>query len=204
VGIRAHVVEGWVSDRPGGSLASLGDLDAVLDRAALLGIELDTRYRVLAATFEPVAERYPWAAGTGGVVVVDRRVQVLLSPISTVLASFRRRVTTADGGRTEVYTVREDQLTDVVAAFDDAPAEGPLFGKPEPRPGSWAPAWSLQGRSTAGDGTAHTVTISVRHDDGGGELAFDLFARFDEVRVKDPFGTELFTLAAPGPFDLGG
>lgn len=183
--------------------STLADLDAVLEGAALLGLELDTRYRVLAATLEPTADRYPWGRGAGGVAIVDRRVQVLVSPVSTILGSLRRRVPTDDGGRTEVYTFTDEQLVDVVSAFDGAPVEGPLFGRPEPRPGSWAPEWSLQGRSTAGDGVTHTITVSVRHDDGAGELALDVFARFDEVLVRDPFGNDLFGDEPPDPLGLG-
>lgn len=182
--------------------STLAELDAVLDGAALLGLELDTRYRVLAATLEPTVDRYPWGRGVAGVAIVDRRVQVLVSPVSTILGSLRRRVP-SDGGRTEVYTFADEQLVDVVGAFDGASVEGPLFGRPEPRPGNWAPEWSLQGRSTAGDGVANTITLSVRHDDGAGELALDVFARFDEVLVRDPFGNDLFGAEPPDPLGLG-
>jgi hypothetical protein len=202
VTIRGRELEGWVTDDPAAP-SSLAELDAVLDGAALLGLELDTRYRVLAATLEPTAGRYPWRRGAGGVEIVDRRVQVLVSPVSTILGSLRRRVPTEDGERTEVYTFSDEQLVDVVSAFDGAPVEGPLFGRPEPRPGSWAPEWSLQGRSSAGDGVANTLTVSVRYDDGAGELALDLFARFDEVQVKDPFGNDLFGAEPPDPLGLG-
>ncbi|WP_052667450.1 hypothetical protein [Nitriliruptor alkaliphilus] len=184
-------------------VTTLTELESVLDGAALLGLELDTRYRVLAATLEPTPDRYPWRSGVGGVEVVDRRVQVLVAPVSTILGSLRRRVPTDEGGRTEVYTFSDEQLVDVVSAFDGAPVATPLFGQPEPRPGTWAPEWSLEGRSTAGDGVTHTFTVSVRHDDDAGELALDLFVRFDEVHVKDPFGTELFASAPPDPLDLG-
>lgn len=184
------------------AVTTLDDLERVLDGAALLGLELDTRYRVLAATFEPQDDHYPWGRGVGGVTVVDRRIQVLLSPVSTILASLRRTVPGTADPRTEIYTFGEDQLVDVVAAFGGAPVEPPLFGRAEPRPGSWAPQWSLEGRSTAGDGTTRTVTVSVRTVDADGSLALDLFARFDELLVKDPFGTDLLTLRPRGPLDL--
>lgn len=194
---------GWVIDglRP----TRVVDLEPVLDGAGLLGLELDTRYRVLAVTLEPARERYPWGAPGGGVVVVDRRVQLLLSPISTILGSLRRVGAGEGSTRTEVYTFTDEQLVDVASAFDGAPVGGPLFGRPEPRPGSWGPEWSLQGRSSAGDGTTDTITISVRHADGAGELALDLFARFDELRVRDPQGTDLFRAgpAPDDPLDLG-
>jgi hypothetical protein len=202
------VADGEPSTGPPGveqPVTTLAQLDAVLDGAALLGLELDTRYRVLAATLEPTRDRYPWGSGGDSVVVVDRRVQLLLSPVSTILGSLRRRVATGEGERTEVYTFTDEQLVDIAGALDGAPVIGPLFGRPEPRPGSWAPEWSLEGRSTAGDGITHTVTVSARSDDGAGELALDLFARFDEVLVRDPRGTDLFGTgpSASGPLDLG-
>jgi hypothetical protein len=157
----------------------VGELDAleqVLEGAALLGLELDPRYRVLAATFEPSTDRYPWEA------TEDRRLQVLLFPVSTILASFRHR----EDGRLVLRRFEDSQLLDVVAAFDGAEVTGPLFGQPEPRPGQWAPEWSLEGRSTAPDGRQRTFTVALRHDD----LELDLFARFDDVEVKDATGQE--------------
>jgi hypothetical protein len=164
---------------------ALEQLERVLESAATWGLELDPRYRVLAATFEPTAERYPWGP------VHDRRLQVLLFPVSTILASLRQR----EGGRVVVRRFTDDHLLDVVAAFEGAPAEPPLFGRPEPRPGQWAPEWSLEGRSTAPDGNRRTVTVQLRRDD----LELDLFARFDDVEVKDATGVERSLTAGDGP-----
>jgi hypothetical protein len=155
-------------------VAELDGLERVLDGAALLGLELDPRYRVLAATFEPTADRYPWEETD------DRRLQVLLFPVSTILASFRQR----EDGRLVLRRFEDVQLLDVVAAFDGAGVSGPLFGQPEPRPGQWAPEWSLEGRSTAPDGRQRTFTVALRHDD----LELDLFVRFDDVEVKGATG----------------
>jgi hypothetical protein len=160
-------------------VAEVGQLDgfeAVLDGAALWGLELDPRFRVLAATFEPPADRYPWEA------TEDRRLQVLLFPVSTILASLRQR----DGDRVVVRRFTDEQLVDVVAAFAGATVAGPLFGRPEPRPGQWAPEWSLEGRSSAPDGIRRTCTIGLRHED----LELDLFVRFDDIEVKDATGAE--------------
>lgn len=198
VWVRDRARERWVIDEQ--QPARVADLEPVFEGAALLGLELDVRYRVLAITLEPTRERYRWGSPRGSVVVADRRVQLLASPVSTILGSLRRTVTTSEGPRTEVYTFTEEQLVDVAGAFDGAPVRGPLFGRPAPRPGSWAPEWSLQGRSTAGDGTTDTVTISVRYDDGAGELALDLFARFDELRVRDAQGSDLIRVG-PSPDD---
>ncbi len=149
-------------------------LEPVLDGARLWGVELDTRFRVLAATFEPTLERWPWQHTD------DRRVQVLCFPVSTILASLRRE---SDEQRA-VLEFDAEQLLDVVGAFDGARVEGPLFGRPEPQPGSWGPQFSMQGRSTAPDGVRHTITVQLRHE----ELALDLFARFDELQATDATG----------------
>jgi hypothetical protein len=157
-------------------VAELDVLEDVLEEASLWGLELDPRYRVLAATFEPTAERYPWGPSD------DRRMQVLLFPVSTILASLRQR----EDGQVVVRRFADAQLVDVVAAFDGAPVASPVFGRPEPRPGQWAPEWSLEGRSTAPDGNRRTVTVQLRRDD----LELDLFVRFDDVEVRDATGHE--------------
>ena len=149
-------------------------LEPVLDGARLWGVELDTRFRVLAATFEPDAGRFAWDH------IDDRRIQLLCFPVSTILASLRRE---SDGQRA-VLEFDAEQLLDVVAAFDGARVEGPLFGQPEPQPGSWGPQFSLHGRSTAPDGVRHTLTVALRHED----LALDVFARFDELQLTDAAG----------------
>jgi hypothetical protein len=157
-------------------VGELDGLEQVLEGAALLGLELDPRYRVLAATFEPATDRYPWEP------TEDRRLQVLLFPVSTILASLRQR----EDGRVVVRRFEDAQLLAVVAAFDGATVTGPLFGQPEPRPAQWAPEWSLEGRSTAPDGRQRTLTVALRT----GDLELDLFARFDDVEVKDATGQE--------------
>jgi hypothetical protein len=157
-------------------VSELDGLEEVLRGAAVWGLELDPRYRVLAATFEPTADRYPWEP------TEDRRLQVLLFPVSTILASLRHR---EPDGRLVVRRFADDQLLDVVAAFGGTAVDGPLFGQPEPRPGQWAPEWSLEGRSTAPDGRRRTFTLSLRADD----LELDLFARFDDLELKDATGT---------------
>lgn len=156
---------------------ALERLGAVLDWAALWGMELDTRFRVLAATFEPSLERYPWGESD------DRRVQVLFFPVSTILASLRR----LDEDEPALVTFDVAHLVDVVAAFDGATVPPPLLGRPEPKPGEWGPRFSLEGRSTTADGTRNTLTVQLRTED----LELDLFARFDDAEVKDPAGEEL-------------
>jgi hypothetical protein len=185
-----------------GTDAAIAALESALAGARLLGLELDTRYRVLALTVEPDGPADPWGGEVADDdVEVDRRRQLLVSPVSTVLASLRR--SPGGGEPVQVLTFADDQLVDVAAAFGGARLETPLFGRPEPRPGSWAPAWSLEGRSTAGDGVGRTLTVRVRTDDDPGELALDLFARFDEVLVRDADGRDLERIAPRGVLGLG-
>lgn len=163
---------GWLSD------AEVAALDGMLEDALLLGAELEPRYRVLALTVEPALERYVWEASPA-----DRRLQVLVSPVSTMLVSLRR----AAGDGYELLTFTEDQLVDVVAVLDGPRLSAPLFGRPEPRPGEWSPRFSLEGRSSAPDGTTRTIRVEVEHE----ELRLGLFARFDQVEVRDPAGRSL-------------
>ena len=162
----------WLSD---GEVARLSE---VLEGAAVLGAELEPTYRVLALTLEPTQERSPWGA-TG-----DRRVQLLASPVSTLLVSLRR--VTTDGTK-ELLTFEQDRLVDVVAALDGAQVSGTLFGRSEPRPGEWGPRFSLEGRSSAPDGTSRTLRVELAADD----LTFGLFARFDQVELRDAAGQPL-------------
>lgn len=159
-------------------MTSRSDVDRLEDVCAgaqLWGIELDPRYRVLAVTLEPQPGTAPWE------LVDDRRVQVLCSPVSTILAGLRRTATA------EVVTFEAEQLLDVSATFGGCTLAPPVFGRPEPRPGQWGPAFSLQGRSTAPDGRAHTLTLSVADT----EASLDVFARFDELEVRHADGREL-------------
>ncbi|MGM0618319.1 MAG: hypothetical protein ACQEUI_09280 [Actinomycetota bacterium] len=166
-----------------GAGAALSDdevarLEQVIEGAAVLGAELEPTYRVLALTVEPTPERYPWGAAA------DRRIQVLAAPVSTMLVALRR---VAEDGTKELLTFEQERLVDVVAALDGAAITGPVFGRPEPRPGEWAPRFSLQGRSSAPDGTGRTLRLEL----DAADLRFGLFARFDEVEIRDTSGQPL-------------
>ncbi|MFA9445195.1 hypothetical protein [Egicoccus sp. AB-alg6-2] len=155
----------------------LSDYEDLFVGARLWGLELEPRYRVLAVTLELTEAAHPRDG------VEDRRVQLLVHPVSTILASLR---SVGEEGR-RLHTFEDSQLVDVAAAVGGAEVTSPLFGRPEPRPGTWGPQFSLEGRSTAPDGTRHTLTIVVRTDD----LELDLFARFDVMELKDPHGADL-------------
>ncbi len=168
--------------------ARLEAVEALLDGALLLGAELDARYRVLGLTVEPTADHHP----DGG--VADRRLQVLLHPSSTFVASLR--VEDADERRVEAFVL--EQLPDVVHALDAPTIAGPVFGRPEPAPGEWGPSPSLEGRSSAPDGTFRRLRLEV----ASGVRRFGLFATFDDVDVRRPDGTDVELPGAGG--DAGG
>ena len=164
--------EGALSD------AEVARLEEALAGAALLGAELEPTYRVLALTLETQPGRTPWERAD------DRRIQLLASPVSTMLVALTRE---DEAGARELLTFEQEQLVDVVAALDAPQLTGQLFGRGEPRPGEWAPRFSLQGRSSAPNGTSRTIRIEVET----GDLRFGLFARFDDVDVRDPDGASL-------------
>ncbi|MEX2532426.1 MAG: hypothetical protein WD360_00510 [Nitriliruptoraceae bacterium] len=158
-------------------VGDLGSVEQLLNGAAVWGIELEPKFRVLGLTLEPVTDTTQTALGTD---LRDTRLQLACFPVSTILGSLRQNTT--DG--VTVLRFTEAQLVDVVAAFDGAELSSPIFGRPEPRPATWAPTFSLEGRSSAPDGVSATITVSLRR----GDLALDLFARFDEWRLLDATG----------------
>lgn len=158
-------------------IGDLGPVEQLLNGAGVWGIELEPKFRVLGFTIEPAADT---AIAISGTALADPLLQLACFPVSTILGSLRQN--TADG--VTVLRFTEAQLIDVVAAFDGAELSSPIFGRPEPRPGTWAPTYSLEGRSSAPDGVSATITVSLRRDD----LALDLFARFDEWRLLDATG----------------
>jgi hypothetical protein len=152
-------------------------LERVLAGARLLGLELDPRYRVLAATVEPSPEAHP--RGT----VEDPRLQVLAHPVSTFLGALQRQV----DDQARIETFETEQLPDVAAAFAGEPLQAPVLGRPEPRPGEWGPQLSIQGRSTAPDGRSRTVTFAV----STGDAHLRVFARCDVLEVRDAEGNDV-------------
>lgn len=171
---------GGAGQAPEGALsdAEVARLEEALEGAALLGAELEPTYRVLALTLETQPGRTPWERAE------DRRIQLLASPVSTMLVALTRE---DEAGARELLTFEQEQLVDIVAALDAPALTGQLFGRGEPRPGEWAPRFSLQGRSSAPNGTLRTIRIEA----GSGDLRFGLFARFDDVEVRDPEGSNL-------------
>ena len=145
----------------------------VVTGARCWGIELDPRYRVLAVTVEPDPLRTPGTAGEH---------QLLCFPVSVLLVAVTRRIEQDGAVRTALVTFELEQLTEVSERFGGALIQEPPFGHPEPRPGTWGPRYSLEGRSSASDGTSATLTLDLTTED---EARLRLFARFDDVELRD-------------------
>jgi hypothetical protein len=161
-------------------------LEDVLSGARCWGIELDPRYRVLAVTVEPDPLRAP---GTPG------EHQLLCFPVSTFLVALTRPAPAdapEETPRVALLTFDLEQLTAVSERLGGATIVGPVLGLPEPRPGTWGPRYSLEGRSSAPDGTRNTLTLDLAGD-GGARLR--LFARFDDAELRDGARTLVHTTA---------
>lgn len=133
------------------------------------GLELEPVWRVLAVTVEPAGGGEP--------------VQVLCSPVSVLLAALTRRV----DGVPVLATFDAAVLPDVAARLGGARIGPEPFGAPEPRPGAWGPRLSLEGRTSAPDGTGSTLLLDLQEDDA----RLRLFARFDAAEVRSADGTLL-------------
>lgn len=149
-------------------------LDKGLDGACLWGLELDTRYRVLAGTVEPKAARHPYGDAP------DRRLQLLLFPCSVI----RARLVRENDGPQAIERFEVGQLVDVVEALEGATISGPMFDRSEP---DWGSEVSLRGESSAPDGRAHNIRIRMEHD----HRILDLYATFDDVQVLTPEGEDV-------------
>jgi hypothetical protein len=154
-------------------MADLDTLGDVVTGSRCWGIELDPRYRVLAVTVEPDPLRTPGTAGEH---------QLLCFPVSVLLVAVTRPVVEDGASRTALVTFDLEQLTSVSERFGGAVIDERPFGQPEPRPGTWGPRYSLEGRTSAADGTRATLTLDLRTED---DSRLRLFARFDDVELRD-------------------
>jgi hypothetical protein len=123
----------------------------------------------------------PDRAGTGP--DGDDRLLVVAHPVSTILATLVER---SAAGAT-LRTFEAEHLPDVVAALDQARLAGPFLGLPEPRRGAWGPRYSLEGRSSAPDGTGSSLTLVAGTD----ALRLSLYVRCDVVELRTPTGDAL-------------
>lgn len=153
------------------------DVDAdqlrdLLRAGPVWGAEIDIRFRVLALTVEPDAAAHPDPDAT------DRRLQVLLHPVSAVAASLVEH--TDDGA--VVRRFDEQQLPDVVAMFDGATTTtDPLPDAPADLD-ALAPRLSMRGQASVGDGVRHHLHLHLVADD----LSLDLWASFDTAEARPP------------------
>jgi hypothetical protein len=166
-------------------VVDLHAIGAVLSGARCWGIELDPRYRVLAVTVEPDPLRTPGTAGEH---------QLLCFPTSVLLVAVTRPLEQDGRIATALMTFELDELTTVSERFAGTAIEGDPFGHPEPRPGTWGPRYSLEGRSSAADGTRATLTLDLATEDGS---RLRLFARFDDAELRDGARTSLMGTTPP-------
>ena len=171
-------------------MATIDALADVVTGARCWGIELDPRYRVLAVTVEPDPLRAPGTAG---------EQQLLCFPVSVLLVAVTRPVVEDGQARTALVTFDLEQLTAVSERFAGASIDEPPFGRPEPRPGTWGPRYSLEGRTSAADGTRRTLHLDLATEDGS---RLRLFARFDDAELRDAARTRILGTGETAP-DLG-
>ena len=162
-------------------------LSDVVTGARCWGIELDPRYRVLAVTVEPDPLRAPGRAG---------EYQLLCFPVSVLLVTVTRPLVEDGTPRTALVTFDLEQLTAVSERFAGATIDGGPFGGPEPRPGTWGPRYSLEGRTSAADGTRRTLHLDLATEDGS---RLRLFARFDDAELRDASRTRVLGTGEIGP-----
>ncbi len=154
-------------------MTAIDTIADVVTGARCWGIELDPRYRVLAVTVEPDPLRTPGTAGEH---------QLLCFPVSVLLVAVTRPIVEDGASLTALVTFDLDQLTPVSERFAGAVIDEAPFGRPEPRPGTWGPRYSLEGRTSAADGTRRTLSLDLRTED---DARLRLFARFDDVELRD-------------------
>jgi hypothetical protein len=146
-------------------------LEGWFQGARLWGVELDPRYRVVAITLEVAADvDVPALRGAD-----DRRLQLLLYPVGRLAVRLQ-----VDGHEPERFAV--ETLPEVVGELDGPLVAGPLFGGAD-----LEDPVSLQGSSTAADGWTHRFAVSVV----AGATGLELFATFDDVRVRSATGEDL-------------
>lgn len=162
----------------------VADLDHLLMSGPVWGAEIDTRFRVLALTIEPDDTRHPDSSAT------DRRLQVLLHPVSAVAASLVQQ--TDDGPA--LLRFGQEQLPDIVAALDGAVPSSPVLVERSADLDALNDRLSLRGHATVGDGTRHHLHLRL----AAADLTFELWASFDELVVRGPDDA----VEPPDVFDL--
>lgn len=166
-------------------------IDDLLADARVWGLELETGFRVLAATVEVEPDRHP-----DGPEVEDPRLQVLLHPVSRVAALLTRE---DPGGPVAIERFGEAQLPLVVDRFDGpVPSRVVLDGRPDPT--AWAPELSLEGASNAPDGRRHDLELTL---DGPEGRRLRLAVWFDDIELRRPDGTAIGPTGPADPLGLG-
>jgi len=147
-------------------------VEQVIDGATCWGAELDTRYRVLGVTLDPVPGTHPDGP------VDDTRLQLVLHPCAWVQARLLRD----DGESRVVESFGVEQLVLVVDRLGGARIEGPVLDQAH---GPLEGPLSLEGRSETGDGTAHEAVLRM----SGGGRRLELRVTCDVVELRRPDGS---------------
>ena len=146
-------------------------VDEVLDGATCWGAELDTTYRVLAVTVEPLPGRHPDGD------VDDPRLQVVLHPCSEVTARLVH-------DRTTVEQFSVSQLVAVVDRLDGPVLHAPVVTADAP---PLTGELSLEGaaNATVRDGRSHAALFEL----AGEDRHLTLRVTYDEVELRRPDGS---------------
>lgn len=157
-------------------------IDHVLDGATCWGAELDTTYRVLAATVEPLPARHPDGD------VADRRLQLVLHPCSEVAARLVH-------DRTAIEQFPVEQLVHVVDRLDGPVLSAPVVTADAP---PLTGDLSLEGaaKPIVQDGRTHAALFELE----GGDRRLTLRVTYDEAELRRPDGS---TVAPPEQRDVG-
>lgn len=147
-------------------------VEQVIAGATCWGAELDTRYRVLGVTLDPVPGTHPDGP------VDDTRLQLVLHPCAWVQA----RLVRDDDERSIVEAFSVEQLVPVVDRLGGAPIGGPVFDQQH---GPLQEPLSLEGRSETADGHAHEAVLRLH----GGGRRLELRVTCDVVELRRPDGS---------------
>ncbi len=151
--------------------AVVAHVEQVIAGATCWGAELDTRYRVLGVTLDPVPGTHPDGP------VDDTRLQLVLHPCAWVQARLVR-----NGQQPVVEAFSVEQLVAVVDRLGGARIEGPVLDQGH---GPLQEPLSLEGRSETPDGHAHEAVLQLT----GGGRRLVLRVTCDVVELRRPDGS---------------
>jgi hypothetical protein len=155
-------------------------LNIALEEAVLLGLEVDPKRRIAAATFAVLT------LPETGPAPEDRRVQFLFAPVGRIAASLRKG--RWDDPKAEVSQFKLEELLAVVQSFDGLPIYGWEFFDVVGANGfdGWADRCSID-LQLGEDGHTHTIDLFQ----AGPTRHLDITLWFDEFILRNPAGDEI-------------